>query len=117
MHNKKGIICVDRKGAVKVYKALGEPTRLQIIEVLERHRELTCAQMGERLHVTAGSTLTHHLKPLLDCGLIAVRKEGTYRYYHLQRDVLDQYAPVLLQHEVTENVVKRMEEDKRQSLT
>jgi DNA-binding transcriptional ArsR family regulator len=41
--------------------------------------------------------LTHHLKPLLDCRLLSVRKEGTFRYYRLQRQVLEQYAPTLLQ--------------------
>lgn len=66
--------------AVKVYKALGEPTRLQIVKMLIKHQELTCAEMGNRLNVSAGSTLTYHLKPLVDCGLLIVRKEGTFRY-------------------------------------
>lgn len=83
--------------AVKVYKALGEPTRLQIATLLVGRNELSCAQMADRLHVSAASTLTHHLKPLVDCGLLAVRKEGTYRYYRLRREVLMHYAPVLLQ--------------------
>ncbi|MGF6949891.1 DNA-binding transcriptional ArsR family regulator [Neobacillus sp. B4I6] len=82
--------------AVKVYKALGETTRLQIVKVLAKQPELACHEMKNQIKVSANSTLTHHLKPLLDCGLLSVRKEGTFRYYSLQREVLEQYAPALL---------------------
>ena len=47
--------------------------------------------MANQLKVPANSTLTHHLKPLIDCGLLAVRREGTFRYYSLQGEVLAQY--------------------------
>jgi DNA-binding transcriptional ArsR family regulator len=83
--------------AVKVYKALGEITRIQIVKILAKHPEMACLEMASQLNITSYSTLTHHLKPLLDSGLLAVRKEGTFRYYSLQREVLDQYAPALLQ--------------------
>lgn len=82
--------------AVKVYKALGETTRYQIVKMLAKNSEMTCLEMVNQLDITANSTLTHHLKPLLDCGLLTVRKEGTYRYYSLQREILDQYAPALV---------------------
>lgn len=82
--------------AVKVYKALGESTRLQIVRMLVKRRELACMEMARLLQITAASTLTHHLKPLLECGVIAVRKEGTFRYYRIRRHVLEQYAPYLL---------------------
>lgn len=81
--------------AVKVYKALGESTRLQIVKLLASQSELACQEIGEQLKVPANSTLTHHLKPLLECGLLTVRREGTFRYYSLQRDILAQYAPAL----------------------
>ncbi|MBV7509571.1 metalloregulator ArsR/SmtB family transcription factor [Bacillus sp. sid0103] len=82
--------------AVKVYKALGESTRLQIVKLLAGQSELACLEMAHQLKVPANSTLTHHLKPLLDCGLLVVRREGTFRYNSLQREVLAQYAPALL---------------------
>ncbi|MGG0176474.1 ArsR/SmtB family transcription factor [Gottfriedia acidiceleris] len=82
--------------AVKIYKALGESTRLQIVKLLSQQSELACLEMANQLQVPANSTLTHHLKPLLDCGLLTVRREGTFRYYSLQREVLAQYAPALL---------------------
>jgi DNA-binding transcriptional ArsR family regulator len=79
--------------AVKVYKALGEPTRLKIIQLLLEHKELSCTDIIEHINVTACSTLSHHIRLLTDCGLLELRKEGTYHIYRLQVDILKCYAP------------------------
>ncbi len=79
-----------------LYKALGEPTRLQIMQLLARNEELSCTQLSERLGVIPCSTLSHHLKQLIDCGLIELRKEGTYHIYSLQLDMVKRFAPGLL---------------------
>ncbi|CAG5080634.1 Arsenical resistance operon repressor; DNA-binding transcriptional repressor ArsR [Thermobacillus xylanilyticus] len=82
------------KDAVKIYKALGEPTRLGIVLLLSRHANLSCTEIGERLNVASGSTLSHHLKQLADCGLIELsHKEGTYHYYRVRREVLERFVP------------------------
>lgn len=90
------MIKLTHESAVKIYKALGETTRLKIVKMLTDHSEMACLDMGTRLNITSQSTLTYHLKPLLDCDLLSVRKEGTFRYYRLNRQVLEQYAPTLL---------------------
>lgn len=87
---------VNDEIAVKVYKALGEPTRLQIVKSLANQKEMACMEMLDCLSITSKSTLTHHLKPLIECGLLIIRKEGTYRYYSLKREVLEEYAPAFL---------------------
>jgi len=79
--------------AVKVYKALGEPTRLKIVQLLLEHEELSCTDIIEHINVTACSTLSHHIRTLTDCGLLELRKEGTYHIYRLQVDTLKFYAP------------------------
>lgn len=89
------VLNVDDEMAVKVYKALGEPTRLQLVKKFASQKEMSCETMVNHLD-KANSTITHHLKILIDCGLLTVRKEGTYRYYRIQRDVLEKYAPVLI---------------------
>jgi DNA-binding transcriptional ArsR family regulator len=88
---------VNDEMAVKVYKALGEPTRLQLVKILASKPQMACMEMTDRLNIQSNSTLTHHLSILSDCGLLTVRKEGTYRYYSLQREVLEKYAPTLIQ--------------------
>ncbi|AIQ28634.1 MULTISPECIES: ArsR/SmtB family transcription factor [Paenibacillus] len=79
------------KNAVKIYKALGEPTRLKIVALLSKHEELSCSGIGEHLNFP-GSTLSHHLKQLQECGLLElVRKEGTYHIYKLNQATLKNY--------------------------
>ena len=80
---------------VKVYRALGEPTRLQIVQLLAGHDELTCSEMVIRLGVTP-STLSHHLALLTDCGLLCARKDGTFHRYRVRRDALTTFAPVVV---------------------
>ena len=82
--------------AVKVYKALGEPTRLKIALLLTEEKNLCCSDIGSKLASVAGSTLSHHLKQLTDCGLLTLRKDGTYIYYSVNRDMAKKFAPYLL---------------------
>jgi DNA-binding transcriptional ArsR family regulator len=85
------------KEAVKVYKALGEPTRLSIVNLLCEHKELSCTEIGERLNFQ-GSTLSHHLKQLADCGLLELsRKEGTYHFYHVNQDTLKRHVAIKME--------------------
>ena len=85
---------------LKIYKALGEPTRLQIVKILNSESHMACMDMTDELEINSNSTLTHHLKIWIDAGLISVRKEGTYRYYSLNRDIIEKYAPILVQEKV-----------------
>jgi DNA-binding transcriptional ArsR family regulator len=87
----------EMRQAVKVYKALGEPTRLKIARLLVHEGNLCCSDIGGKLETIAGSTLSHHLKQLTDCGLLTYRKDGTYYYYSVNRDVASKYAPFLLE--------------------
>ncbi|MDX7982815.1 MULTISPECIES: ArsR/SmtB family transcription factor [Bacillus amyloliquefaciens group] len=82
--------------AVKIYKALGEPTRLKITRLLVSETNLCCSDIGIRLESIAGSTLSHHLKQLTDCGLLSTHKEGTYVYYLLDRELIRKYAPYVM---------------------
>jgi len=83
---------IENGAMVKVYRALGEPTRLQIVQLLAGYNELACSEMVARLGVTP-STLSHHLALLTDCGLLAARKDGTFHRYRLRRDALAMFAP------------------------
>jgi DNA-binding transcriptional ArsR family regulator len=98
---KDGVTMVEDNAevrqAVKVYKALGEPTRIKIAMLLTEERNLCCSDIGSKLESVAGSTLSHHLKQLTDCGLLNLRKDGTYIYYSVNRTIAQKYAPYLLE--------------------
>lgn len=56
----------QEKEAVKVYKALGELTRLKIVHLLSRHKQLSCTEIGDLIRLPMGSTLSHHNNKLED---------------------------------------------------
>ena len=62
-----------------VLRALAEPHRRQIIEVL-RGRELTSGNIAAQFNVT-GPAISQHLRVLTEAGLVSMRRDGTQRLY------------------------------------
>lgn len=100
IHSEKGVLTMEDNSklqqAIKIYKALGEPTRLKIARLLANEANLCCSDIGIKLESIAGSTLSHHLKQLTDCRLLSTYKEGTYIYYSLDRELIGRYAPYVM---------------------
>lgn len=69
--------------------ALGHPVRLSILRFVVQAGE-DGASAGEiQAHVDLpASTLSHHLKRLVDAGVVKTRGEGTYHYYSADYDAL-----------------------------
>ncbi|MDF2520740.1 MAG: arsR [Clostridia bacterium] len=65
----------------KVIKALSDASRLKIIDILSCGERCAC-ELLEHFDFTQ-PTLSHHMKVLIDCGLVASRKEGLWNYYSL----------------------------------
>lgn len=73
--------------AAKLYRGLGDPTRLRIVLALlggERRVVDLVAEVG-----LAQSTVSAHLACLRDCGLLTLRPVGRQSYYGLSHDVRD----------------------------
>lgn len=64
--------------AASQLEALGNPTRLQLYRILVRAGDdgLAVGSVQERLEVPA-STLSHHLKRLVDTGLVTQERQAT----------------------------------------
>lgn len=69
------------KNAVKLFKALGDPTRLRIVKLLE-NGELCVCQLTAALKM-GQSRISRHLSILKDCGLIEDRRQGRWVHYRL----------------------------------
>lgn len=65
----------------KILKALSDPNRLQIIDLVSCGEKCAC-EILESFKFTQ-PTLSHHMKVLMDCGLIEVKKDGIWNYYKL----------------------------------
>ncbi|NQX70903.1 winged helix-turn-helix transcriptional regulator [Paenibacillus alba] len=88
-------VSLEAKQAVKVHKALGEPTRYTILEMLIKESNLCPAELENRLESVALSTLSHHLKQLTDCGLLNSEKRGTFVHFSVNWETVNKFVPYL----------------------
>lgn len=65
----------------KIFKALSDSNRLKIIDMLSCGEKCAC-DILENFEFTQ-PTLSHHMKVLIECGLVKSRKEGLWSYYSL----------------------------------
>lgn len=83
---------VDRAAAERlaaVAKALSDPVRLQIVDVLRRHAGEVCVCELQPLFDISQPTLSHHLKKLRDAGLVGVERKGLWAFYYVNPDILE----------------------------
>ena len=66
----------------KLIKALSDSNRLKIIDILSCGEKCAC-DILEEFDFTQ-PTLSHHMKVLMECGFVEIRKEGVWSYYSLQ---------------------------------
>lgn len=72
----------------KIFKALGDSTRLKIFEMLREGRMCAC-KLQESFDITQ-PTLSHHMSVLCNSGLVIATKEGKWTYYSIDCDCLNE---------------------------
>lgn len=77
----------------KVFKAFCDETRLMVLELLKSGEKCACVLL-EKVNV-GQSTLSHHMKILVDSGVVTARREGKWTYYSINESG-SQYAADLL---------------------
>ena len=78
-----------------IAKALSDPRRMQVLEVIAGERACACTKLREEFPVSK-ATISHHIKELVRAGLVESRREGQYLQCEVRRDVLEAYAAELL---------------------
>ncbi len=78
----------------KISKALADPTRLQIYEDIAAQPDMYCGEIIERHGLTPG-TISHHLKVLMEAGLIECRREGQFVYNRIVPQTMQDYTQTL----------------------
>lgn len=62
--------------------ALGHPVRLKVLRYVVQGGDEGASAGDIQAHVDlAASTLSHHLKRLVEAGLLSTRAEGTFHFY------------------------------------
>jgi ArsR family transcriptional regulator, arsenate/arsenite/antimonite-responsive transcriptional repressor len=67
----------------EVAKALGEPLRVRIVDVLRRSEEPVCQCELIALYGIKQSLLSHHMRKLVDAGLVSVERRHRWAYYSI----------------------------------
>ena len=86
---------VPRQSAVRmadVAKALGDPIRLQLVDVLRTHAGKVCVCELVPLFDISQPTLSHHLKKLRDAGIVSSERQGLWAYYYVIPDALEELS-------------------------
>lgn len=73
----------------KILKAIADPKRLRIIDMLSCG-ELCACEILEEFHVTQ-PTLSHDMKVLIKAGIVNYRPEGKWTYYSLNQNSLKNF--------------------------
>jgi ArsR family transcriptional regulator len=81
---------LDAARIAEVAKALAEPVRVSIVDVLRRSPAAVCQCELVPLFDMPQSTLSHHLKKLTDAGLVDVERRHKWAYYSLNPDTLEE---------------------------
>jgi ArsR family transcriptional regulator, arsenate/arsenite/antimonite-responsive transcriptional repressor len=84
---------LDRGRATRLFHALSDETRLQILERLRAGERCVC-ELTDALDA-AQSRLSFHLKVLKDAGLVSDRREGRWMYYTINAEALGEMADLV----------------------
>jgi ArsR family transcriptional regulator, arsenate/arsenite/antimonite-responsive transcriptional repressor len=86
---------VQREQAIRiarVAKALGDPVRLQLVDVLRKHAGTVCVCELVSLFDLSQPTISHHLKVLRQAGLVGSERQGLWAYYYVIPDALKELS-------------------------
>ncbi|HET9720674.1 MAG TPA: metalloregulator ArsR/SmtB family transcription factor [Solirubrobacteraceae bacterium] len=86
---------VEREQAVrlaKVAKALGDPVRLQLVDVLRKHAGKVCVCELVPLFDLSQPTVSHHLKVLREAGIVGSERVGLWAYYFVIPEALHELS-------------------------
>ncbi len=79
---------IDYEKYAKLFKALSDPKRLKIVDMLS-NGELCACKILEEFHITQ-PTLSHDMKLLCSADLVIPRKEGKWIHYSLNTERMNE---------------------------
>jgi ArsR family transcriptional regulator len=84
----------EAEATAELFKALADPARVRIVNLLATAGEPVCAcNLNEPVGL-AQPTVSHHLKKLVDAGLLEREQRGKWAYFSLKPDAVEKLAAV-----------------------
>ncbi|MBS1881588.1 MAG: helix-turn-helix transcriptional regulator [Actinobacteria bacterium] len=75
-----------------VAKALGDPTRMQLVDVLRKHAGKVCVCELVPLFDLSQPTVSHHLKILREAGIVGSERQGLWAFYYVIPEALEELS-------------------------
>ncbi|MBA3268482.1 MAG: helix-turn-helix transcriptional regulator [Acidimicrobiia bacterium] len=75
-----------------IAKALADPVRLQLVDVLRKHAGKVCVCELVPLFDLSQPTVSHHLKVLRQAGIVDSERQGLWAYYFVNTDALEELS-------------------------
>jgi ArsR family transcriptional regulator, arsenate/arsenite/antimonite-responsive transcriptional repressor len=79
---------------IRALKALADPTRFRMVQEIAAAGELSCGAVAERFDVSQ-PTISHHLKILMEAGLLVQRTEGKHHFTSVDRSLVATIVAIL----------------------
>ena len=86
---------IEREAAERVglvAKALGDPIRIQLVDVLRKHAGKVCVCELVPLFDLSQPTISHHLKVLRQAGIVGSERRGLWAYYYVEPDAVKELS-------------------------
>lgn len=85
----------DAETTAALFKALADPARVKLVNLLARSDEPVCAcHLIEPLGLSQ-PTVSHHLKKLTQAGLLEREQRGVWAFYSIDRTALSRLASII----------------------
>jgi len=88
IHNEQDLQIAD------LFKALGHPARIQIINVLLENENFNCTELGKKIPL-AQSTISRHLKELYSQRILGYTAIGNSAFYYINFEAIDRVIKYL----------------------
>jgi ArsR family transcriptional regulator, arsenate/arsenite/antimonite-responsive transcriptional repressor len=72
-----------------LFKALNDPIRRKILELLKKKGDMSAGEIAEQFDISKPS-ISHHLDLLKQAGLVDVMRDGQFLYYSLNTTIIDE---------------------------
>src|ERR671927_92991 len=83
---------LEAERMANIAKALSDPIRVQLVDVLRKHAGKVCVCELVPLFEVSQPTLSHHLKKLREAGIVDSERQGLWAYYYVLPEALHELA-------------------------
>ena len=80
---KEGVCCMNNRRIALIFNAFCDENRVEILEILKDGEHCAC-ELLDKMQISQ-STLSHHMKILIDSGIVESKKDGKWMHYRINK--------------------------------